>query len=285
MPASLLHFEDCALGRPFHAAEVGLRGESEAHGHADYYEVMAVVDGNGAQLLSSGVQKLRAGDVVLVRSRDEHALRGLGPDGVTFVNIAFPATAWRTFVQLAGVDPADALDRSAEPPHFRLPADQADQVAAIARTALARFRQAPTRLDLIHFLTCLLRLLPVGAPPESGSAAERARPEWLVHTCAAMHREDNLQGGVPRMLALATVSPAHLSRSMRAHYGVTPTAYVQELRLRHAAHLLATTQDAITEIAHRCGFASASYFSRCFQREHRISPRRFRHQALRAFVP
>jgi AraC family cel operon transcriptional repressor len=154
----------------------------------------------------------------------------------------------------------------------------------LARTALDGYRRAPTRLDLIHFLTGMLRLLPAGASP-GGPAAERTRPGWLVRACAAMHREDNLREGVPRMLALAGVSPAHLSRSMRAHYGMTPTAYVQELRLRHAAHLLATTQDPITGIAYRCGFASPSYFSRCFHIAHRSSPRQFRHQALRAFVP
>jgi transcriptional regulator GlxA family with amidase domain len=100
-----------------------------------------------------------------------------------------------------------------------------------------------------------------------------------------MRAEDNLRGGVSRLLELAGVSPAHLSRSMRPSYGVTPTGFVTDLRLEHAASLLAATNEPVAAIAVRCGFASSSYFSRCFTAAHRLSPREFRRRSQRAFVP
>jgi AraC-like DNA-binding protein len=72
---------------------------------------------------------------------------------------------------------------------------------------------------------------------------------------------------------------------MRVHYDVSPTTFVADLRLEHAAALLATTDLTITEIAHRCGFSSQSYFTRRFREAHRAPPREFRAQARRAFVP
>lgn len=64
-----------------------------------------------------------------------------------------------------------------------------------------------------------------------------------------------------------------------------PTDFVADLRLEHAASLLAATTAPIAEIAVRCGFSSQSYFTRCFTAAHAMSPRAFRHQAQRAFVP
>jgi AraC-like DNA-binding protein len=100
-----------------------------------------------------------------------------------------------------------------------------------------------------------------------------------------MRAEDNLRAGVRRLQELAGVSPAHLSRSLRAAYGMTPTDFVADLRLERAASLLAATSDPVAEIATRCGFASQSYFTRCFTAAHQLSPRAFRYQAQRAFVP
>ncbi|MFG2563457.1 helix-turn-helix transcriptional regulator [Streptomyces sp. NPDC048496] len=87
------------------------------------------------------------------------------------------------------------------------------------------------------------------------------------------------------MLALTAVSPAHLSRSMRTHYGTTPTEFVRALRLERAAELLCTTRESVTAIAHRCGFSGHSYFSRCFATAYGVPPREYRRRAWEAFVP
>jgi AraC-like DNA-binding protein len=263
-------FESYALGRPYHAALVDMRGRSGRHGHRDYYEVMAVTDGEGEQDLGSWRQPLRPGDVILMRPRDQHAITGR----VRFYNIAFPATDWRTFAGLLGMD----WDAAAQPPYCRVEDEQALDACA---TALRRFHESPTALDLIRFWTDIVPLFsgPTGDSPTLGP------PDWLVAACAAMHREEHLAVGVPRLVALANVSPAHLSRSMRRHYGTTPTAFVADLRLRHAATLLGTTTRPVTDIAYACGFASPSYFTRSFRLAHGTSPREFRQLAWERVVP
>lgn len=281
-------FETYARGRPYHAALVDLRGDSSPHGHLDYYEMMAVVEGEGEQRLATGAQRLLPGDLLLVRPGDRHGLTGDGRCGVRFYNIAFPAAAWRAFVGLAAVERAAAWDESTLPPRTpgpsptppsNTPAAGPPVVRAACERALDRFHDGPTALDLVRFWTDVVPFLPGEAGTASGV------PGWLAEVCATMRREEHLRAGVPRMLALAHVSAAHLARSVRRHYGVTPTAFVTELRLRHAATLLATTDESMTGIAERCGFGSASYFTRCFHQVHRVAPRDYRHQARRAFVP
>jgi AraC family cel operon transcriptional repressor len=281
-----LRFERHALGRPFHAATItfGPRARvSEAHEHADFYEVMGIVAGSGEQRLATGTQPLAAGDVVLVRPRDQHAIAGAPPDGMTFVNVAFPADAWRSFVDLTGVDASNAWERSAEPPLFTVPDHERGRMRAAFEAALSAFQQSPTMLDLVRFWSSTIELIADGSGTDDTHAA--VRPQWLTRACVAMRREQNLRGGVRRLRELAAVSAAHLSRSMRIHYGMTPTRFVSDRRLQHAASLLARTSVSVTEIAYRCGYSSQSYFTRCFAAAHHMSPRAFRQRAHRAFVP
>lgn len=282
----VLRFEAHALGRPFHAGRVTRSprlGESGPHTHADFYEFMGIVAGTGEQRLRSGAQRLCAGDVVLVRPRDHHRILGAAPDGMTFVNVAFPADAWRGFVDLTRIDPANDWDRGTEPPRFTMAGNDVDAMCAVFDDALKAFQANPTTLDLMRFWTAVTELI---ATVRDGDPTDApARPAWLTCACAEMRREENLRGGVPRLQDLAGVSAAHLSRTMRAEYGVTPTGFVGDLRLERAATLLATTDATVTEIAYRCGYSSQSYFTRCFRDAHGSSPRDFRRQARTAFVP
>lgn len=284
MADAVLHFADAARGDPFHAAlaplGVGDHG-SELHGHADFYELMGVFAGRGQHRLANGVQQLEAGDVVLVRPTDRHAFRALPPQGLHFVNVAFPARRWRDFVAAVPVRQARRWESGALPPVWRLTGDRRLRAEETFRRALARSHRGPTHLDLARFWLETLEAVLDADPPSQ----EVQRPEWLVRACVALREEPNLQAGLPRFVELASVSPAHLSRTVRQHYGTTPTELVMRVRLEHAAALLTTTSEPVTEIAARSGFDSPSYFSRCFHARHGLSPRAFRERTRRAVVP
>lgn len=282
--SQILRFEWSALGRPYHAARIRFAPrarDSELHTHADFHEFMGVIAGNGEHLLETGTLPLVAGDVVLVRPRDRHAIRGAAPDGLEFINVAFPSSAWQGFLNLTRTNPTGSWDAAKHPVVFQT--RDAVAVAEVFESALQRFSDEPEHFDLMRFW---IDLLPQISPEELPARASGSQaPEWLARACTAMRAEENLRGGVPRLLDLAGVSPAHLSRTLRAAYGVTPTDFVADLRLEQAASLLAATSAPIAEIAARCGFSSQSYFTRCFTAAHAVSPRTFRHQSQRAFVP
>jgi AraC-like DNA-binding protein/mannose-6-phosphate isomerase-like protein (cupin superfamily) len=275
-----LRFESHAFGRPYHAALVRIPArarDTELHTHADFHEYMGIVSGRGEHLLSVGPQPLEPGDVVLVRPHDRHAVRGSAPDGLEFINVAFPSSAWRGFLDLTRTNPTATWASARRPVTFHAAA----AIATFER-ALEAFQNEPGPYDLMRFW---IDLLPLVSPEELIARPGTKAPDWLAKACTAMRAEDNLRGGVPRLLELAGVSPAHLSRSMRTAYGVTPTDFVTDLRLEHASSLLAATNEPVAAIATRCGFASQSYFTRRFTTAHQLSPREFRRRSQRAFVP
>jgi transcriptional regulator GlxA family with amidase domain len=63
---------------------------------------------------------------------------------------------------------------------------------------------------------------------------------------------------------------------------VAPMEYVRGVRLHRAQSLLAASDEAIGQIAARCGFEDAAHFSRAFKEYSASSPLEFRRHA-RAF--
>lgn len=81
---------------------------------------------------------------------------------------------------------------------------------------------------------------------------------------------------VADLAGIACLSPYHFQRSFREAFGVSPGRYLQRKRLDVAAHLLATTDRAITAIALDVGYTSPGTFSARFRRQHGASPRTWR---------
>ena len=64
--------------------------------------------------------------------------------------------------------------------------------------------------------------------------------------------------------AVAT-SRSGLQRKIKQAMGITPQDFLREARIKHACHLLRTTEKNISEIAYASGFTDPKYFSRCFK--------------------
>lgn len=60
--------------------------------------------------------------------------------------------------------------------------------------------------------------------------------------------------------------------------GYTPNDILRTMRLQHAAQLLRTTDQSISEICRNCGFNNPSYFTRAFRDQYSKTPKEYREQ-------
>ncbi len=81
---------------------------------------------------------------------------------------------------------------------------------------------------------------------------------------------------IPRLAALANLSPSRFSHLFFEQTGSTPMKYLEQQRLENARGLLAMTGATVEEIARQSGFHNAFYFSRQFSRTFGVSPRAYR---------
>jgi transcriptional regulator GlxA family with amidase domain len=89
----------------------------------------------------------------------------------------------------------------------------------------------------------------------------------------------------PRIEAVAErvgLSRRQLERLFRDEFGMSPWKYALGRRLRQAHLLLTQTGHSITEIAHECGFADASHFSRHVRTTFGAPPQTVRDTAVAA---
>lgn len=74
------------------------------------------------------------------------------------------------------------------------------------------------------------------------------------------------------------LSPFHLHRLFKADTQETPAAYLNRVRLDHAAHLMIVLPDApLLQIAFESGFSSAATFARAFRQQFQQTATEYRH--------
>ena len=100
---------------------------------------------------------------------------------------------------------------------------------------------------------------------------------WLADLCG--HIELNLNRVTAGDLAeLAGRSASHISRSFKAEFGLTPSQYINRLRVERAAKRLAASNETISQICFDVGFFSLSYFYRLFHAQKGMTPVEFRRE-------
>jgi len=74
----------------------------------------------------------------------------------------------------------------------------------------------------------------------------------------------------------ASMSRSAFAERFTTVFGQSPIAFVQHVRMQHAAHLLRDEGASVDAIAARSGYSSRSHFSTAFQKHHGMSPSDFR---------
>ena len=76
--------------------------------------------------------------------------------------------------------------------------------------------------------------------------------------------------------AAMSMSPKQLRGRVTAVTGLTPVAYILQVRLNYAQRLIVNKDTSLTDIAAKCGFQNLSHFSKTFKQQFGVSPTQFR---------
>jgi transcriptional regulator GlxA family with amidase domain len=80
----------------------------------------------------------------------------------------------------------------------------------------------------------------------------------------------------------AAMSPRNFARFFRRETGITPAAYVEELRVERARQLLEESAEPVELVSGRCGFGTPETMRRAFARRIGVSPAEYRSRFARA---
>ncbi len=92
-----------------------------------------------------------------------------------------------------------------------------------------------------------------------------------------IHQNFSKEISIEEMAEKVSLKPVRFRNCFQEALGVTPKAYLINLRLKKACDLLLHHNDSIKEIAYKVGFSQNDYFHKCFKERFHTTPQDFRH--------
>ena len=260
-------------GEYFHFARKVLdtRKPRYLHYH-DYHEIFLVTRGATEHWTAEGVSRLDKGSLVFVRPHDHHAVQAVRGEPNEIVNVAFRSEiadhlGARYEAELKGR--FFWQDRGG-PDVFLLSAPQFERAANLS-SELQTSRNSLAAIE--EFLLALMTRV-----VDHRMATDESIPRWLLAAAAAAKRPEVFREGAAGFVKAAGKGHEHVCRVARKHLGVSPSAYVNKIRMEYAALMLAGSDLSINDISNECGIENISHFYRVFQRQYGTTPRQYRVQ-------
>lgn len=263
---------DCEIGCTYTYID-GRNWTPMLHDH-DYFEIFLVVDNTVIHYVNGCYKELCRGTLVFIRPNDVHTFAFRKDISNSVVNITFATETMLTlFDYLTSAFPSSEMLNDDMPPSVVL--SETETVMLLKKTAKILEPQI-TSADKVIYIRILLAQILTSYFVNYKNNSEKILPKWLDKLCRQMQKKENFIAGLSRMLELSECDRAYLGRSVKRFLGVTPTAYINSLRVSYAANLLLETDSDITDICFATGFTCYSNFYDCFRGKHGISPTEFR---------
>ena len=107
--------------------------------------------------------------------------------------------------------------------------------------------------------------------------------EWIDQIVRYIDRHFPEPLSLEHLAEVCHGSPYHLQRTFKRVRGVSPTEYIQHVRIRYAAQELKHTSLTVSEVALKAGIPNVSYFVTLFKRITGYTPLQYREQCQDSF--
>ncbi|MCK0166720.1 AraC family transcriptional regulator [Jannaschia sp. S6380] len=260
-----------APGEHFHVARKALdaRRPRFLHRH-DFHEMFLVEKGTVRHRVDDHQETLEQGSIVFIRPEDAHSLWAAKGKSCWITNVMFRSqTADHLRARYGEEIGARFFWREDRSPDRYLLSGPRIERAANALLELRAARRTLTRIEqfLLYVMTRIVDHT-VMVPSDM--------PSWLASACQAARSPEVFRGGAPALVAATGRSHEHVCRTIRRHLGLSPSAYVNRIRMEFAAMHLGSSETSIADIAADCGTANVSHFYKLFQAHYGSTPKQYR---------
>lgn len=282
-----LHYFTQDASFPFYIQYGYHEEDVEMHLHADFSELVIVMNGTAMHHVNNEAFFIKKGDVFVLNEEISHGYFDV--NHLEICNIMFHPQIFRSldsdirtltgFHALFVIEPYLTQNKSFES-HLRLSLDSFEAIHNLTDIIIEEYdKKRPGRKTILNayfyiLITTLSRLYTLPVNPEENTIINIARSVSYIES----HFTEPIS--IAQLAEISNMSTRHFSRIFSASYHMTPGNYILSLRMQHACVLLKTTKDTISEIAYRSGFNDSNYFSRQFQKMYHISPRDYRKQKV-----
>jgi AraC family L-rhamnose operon transcriptional activator RhaR/AraC family L-rhamnose operon regulatory protein RhaS len=249
----------------------------------EFSEIVLITSGHGVHVTGKESYPLCAGDAFVIggsRPHDYHSMERLCLINILFQpqKLGWPLADLRL---LPGYHALFTLEPAWRRRHqFRSRLRLSPKELAHVLTLVDNLDQElASRLPGFRFMAIASFMQLAGYLSRCYNDSRDADSRALLRIGAAIsHLESHYQESIDieQLAQIAHMSKRSFMRTFQAATGLSPIAYLIQLRINRAASQLRTSSASVTEIAFRVGFGDSNYFSRQFRKQMSVTPRQYR---------
>ena len=270
-------------GQVAYAGPYTHQGTHPAHTHS-FFEIVTMIGGAGVHHSHAGRQRLRVGDVILLRPGVWHGYEECRD--LDIVNCCFAADLLRRELAWTREDPLLGYLLWTGPysdERRGVMATHLDGAALDELTghlaALGELRGASLdrhRVDIVGRLALILGCVArAAAGGESPGPSGRTHPA-VIDAMRLMEARPEHHWTLAELAAELHLAPGYLVRLFKSVTGLPPIAYLSRHRVELAADRLLHTDEPISRIGEAVGWPDQNYFARRFRTHYGMSASAYR---------
>lgn len=235
---------------------------NQLHTHT-FYEFFYIVSGVCIHERNGTQERLSSGDLAFLSPQISHRFLSQSAD-TDLIAISVVTDEIDIFLKAYGLNTF-----SVSAPAFNLAIENRSQllqlyenvVAADTKEYTMRVRMLLNQIFLYYLESTLKKAY---MPPNFAALIEK------------MHHPDLACEGVTAMLRLSGYSHSQLCRLTKKYLGMSPTEYINQIRMKHAYELIVHSDTAFEGICETVGFESFSYFCKLVKKNFGCSAAKLR---------
>lgn len=245
----------------------------------DFYLMHIVLSGKGVFMTENGRYELKAGDTFLIRPNALISYVSDNEQPWFYRWIAFRGLQAEHLVQLAGFTEGQEI----------LTIDSLEKTASYYQELIISFREGQF-ISSIHAQGILLLIM-----NEYGRTIVKHNPQLthsrtndgqlqhqIIHYLSSQYTQPL---SIEHMAVALGYNRAYLSRIFKRKTGMSPSAFLLQLRLDKARHLLRERTDlTIEQVAASVGIQDALYFSKQFKKQYKQAPTVYRKSYIEQLI-
>jgi AraC-like DNA-binding protein/quercetin dioxygenase-like cupin family protein len=266
-------------GASFYQTKISVPAfEFKWHYHPEY-ELTYILKGNGYRVVGNSHEQFSEGDLVLLGSNLPHTWCGKLDDGAPSkaLVIQFSKDFIEPFLKL---NESQSIQNLLELSHRGICCDTnqllVDQIYTLTNTS-----GLDSVLSLLSILDQLSKGISRPLTTENYHGIITKQFESRVNkVCTHLQQHFHEAITLKQVADLVFMSESNFCKFFKKATNTTFSDYLNDLRINEACHLLLSSEENISKIAHDCGFESLSYFNRVFLKKKQLTPSGFRRGKL-----
>lgn len=255
------------------------------HTHADFSELVIVLNGTAMHKVDNEAYFIKKGDVFVISHNTSHGFEN--PNDFHICNIMYRPEILKSsdydIRKMAGyhalfvIEPYFNTERSFRS-RLRLQLAEHEKVSDIIAKMIEEYDKRISGWKTLlssYFMTLVVLLSRAYDMPSYDMKSDIIN---IAKSVSYIENNYNDPISVEKLAEMSNLSVRHYSRIFHDTYQTSPSKYIVTLRMQHACRLLVNTSLNISEIAFQSGFNDSNYFTRQFNKIFHITPRQYRKQ-------